>query len=151
MSTELLRFRRIVEDFSLTTLAAIPTTFGRLVYVSSLRDLSSGRYEHAGLTAVYPEDAVQQVLALCHEEIFLRILETPLSLQEQDFSSCLREMSGGLSAAVLHWRRMEAYRVLIPEQVPSYLKELFCSNLAALLEILSSECSTAHSGASPLR
>ncbi|HUI74023.1 MAG TPA: hypothetical protein VLX32_03715 [Candidatus Acidoferrum sp.] len=147
MSTELLKYRRIVEDFSLTTLAAIPSTFGRLVYVSSLRDLSTGEYEHAGLAAVYPGDAVQQALALCHEEVFLRILETPLSLQEQDLCDCLREMSGGLSAALLHWRRMEAYRVLIPERVPAYLKELFCSNLAALLEILSSECSTARSGA----
>ncbi|HUL16815.1 MAG TPA: hypothetical protein VLV88_12510 [Terriglobales bacterium] len=147
MSSELLKYRRIVEDFSLTTLAAIPCAFGRLVYISSLRDLSTGKYEHAGLTAVYPEDAVQHAIALCHEEVFLRILETPLSLQEHDLCDCLREMTDGLAVALTHWRRMEAYRVLIPEQVPAYLKELFCSNLAALLEILASECSTARSGA----
>lgn len=147
MSNDLLQYRRIVEDFATTSLAAIPNVFGRLVYVSSLRDLSTGKYEHAGLSALYPENAVQQALALCHEELFLRILETPLALQESDLRDCLQEMSEGLDSSLLHWQRMEAYRVLIPEQIPGYLKELFCSNLRVLLEILSSERSTAHSSA----
>ena len=61
--TGLQQNRRIVQDFTLTTLAGIPTLFGRLVYVASLRDLSSGRYEHAGLAALYPEEALQQARA----------------------------------------------------------------------------------------
>lgn len=147
MSNELFQYRRIVEDFASTTLAAIPNVFGRLVYISALRDLSTGKYEHAGLVALYPENAVQQALALCHEELFLRILETPLALQQEDLRDCLSEMSEGLSSSLLHWQRLEAYRVLIPEQMPGYLKELFCSNLRVLLEILCSDCSTVHSDA----
>jgi len=137
--------RRIIQDFTLTTLAGIPGDYGRLTYMASLRDLSSGRYEHAGLTALYPDEAVQQALELCHEQLFERVLETPLSRQETDLKECLERMPGGLCAALAHWRRMEAYRVLMPERVPGYLKELFCSNLRALLEILLEECSTAHS------
>jgi hypothetical protein len=145
MITQLQQNRRIVQDFTLTTLAGIPGEFGRLTYMASLRDLSSGRYEHAGLAALYPDEAMQQALQLCHEQIFERVLETPLARQETDLRGCLERMPGGLCATVAHWRQMEAYRVLMPERVPGYLKELFCSNLRALLEILQEECSTAHS------
>jgi hypothetical protein len=113
--------------------------------MASLRDLSSGKYEHAGLAALYPEDAIQQALNLCHEQIFERVLESPLARQEADLKECLERMPGGLCGTVAHWLRMEAYRVLIPERAPDYLKELFCSNLRALLEILQEECSTVRS------
>ena len=143
--TQLQQNLKIIQDFTLTTLAGIPGPFARLVYISSLRDLSSGRYEHAGLSAMYPDEAVQQSLELCHEQIFERVLETPLAQQKQDLRTCLEQMQGGLLPTVAHWRRMEAYRVLMPEPAPAYLKDLFCSNLRALLEILQDQCSTARS------
>ncbi len=145
MITQLQQNRRIIQDFTLTTLAAIPGEFGRLTYIASLRDLSCGRYEHAGLAVLYPDEAVQQALELCHEQIFERVLETPLAKQEVDLKECLERMPGGLPSTVAHWRRLEAYRVLMPERSPGYLKELFCSNLRALLELLQEECSTAPS------
>jgi hypothetical protein len=146
MITQLQQNRRIIQDFTLTTLAGIPGEFSRLTYLASLRDLSSGRYEHAGLATLYPDEAMQQALQLCHEQIFERVLETPLEQQEADLKQCLERMPGGLCAALTHWRRMEAYRVLMPEGAPDYLKELFCSNLRALLEILQEACSTVRSG-----
>jgi hypothetical protein len=79
--TQLQQNRRVIQDFTLTTLAVIPSAFARLTYLASLRELSSGRYEHAGLMAVYRPEAVQQALEQCHEEIFERILETPLEEQ----------------------------------------------------------------------
>jgi hypothetical protein len=145
--TQLQQNRRVIQDFTLTTLAGIPGLFARLTYIASLRDLSSGRYEHAGLAALYPDAAIQQAMQLCHEQIFERILEAPLSSQEQDLRACLARMEGGLSIAVSHWRRMEAYRVLVPEAAPEYLKDLFCSNLRVLLEILDEERSPARSSA----
>lgn len=143
METQLQQNGRIVRDFTATTLSAIPSVFARLAYLASLRDLSSGRYEHEGLRALYPDEAVQQVLAACHEELFERVLETPLMLQEQDLRECLGAMPGGLVPSVAHWRKMESFRWLMPERSPIYLKELFCSNLLALLEILAAEGSTA--------
>lgn len=145
--TQLQQNRRVIQDFTVTTLAGIPGLFARLAYLASLRDLSSGRYEHAGLAALYPDAAIQQALQLCHEQIFERILEAPLSGQEEDLRTCLAGMEGGLSVAVSHWRQLEAYRVLQPEAVPDYLKALFCSNLRALLELLDEEPSRAHSSA----
>src|SRR5260370_35905122 len=113
--------------------------------MDSVRDLSDGRYELAVVSALYPNEAMQQALHLVHEQIFERILETPLSSQEEDLRACVAGMEGGLAVAVSHWRRIEAYRVLLPEAAPDYLKELFCSNLRALLEILNENCFPAHS------
>ena len=143
---EILRIQPIVRDLTATTLAAIPNVFGRLTYIASLRDLSSGRYEHSGLEAVYPQDAVQEALVFCHQEIFSRVLEMPLSVQEQDLGEFLEGMPSALPATIVHWRQLEAYRILPPEDAPDYLKELFYSNLRALLEILESQHSTTRSG-----
>lgn len=142
---QVLRVQQIVADFTGATLAAIPNTYGRLTYIAALRDLSSGRYEHAGLAAVYSPDAVQEALSYCHNEIFLKILETPLSLQELDLRECLEGMPGNLTTTIAHWRQMEAYRILPPEDAPDYLRELFFSNLRVLLELLEAENSTARS------
>lgn len=139
--------RRVVQDFTVNSLAGIPGPLARLVYVASLRDLSSGRYEHQGLAALYPEEAVQQALELCHEQIFERILEMPLEKQLEDLRNCLSAMEGGLPAVVSHWRQLEPYRILLPENAPGYLKELFVSNLRALLEILHEQCNPGHSDA----
>lgn len=145
MMTQLQQNRRIIHDFASTTLAAISGMFARLTYVASLRDLSSGVYEHSGLEVLYPREAVQQALARCHEELFERILEMSLAAQETDLRACLAGMEGGLASAVDHWTKMESYRVLMPEASPDYLKTLFCSNVRLLLEILRKESRRPHS------
>ena len=147
MDDQILRNKSVVRDFTATTLAAIPNTFGRLIYITSLRDLSSGTYEHAGLAALYPQDAIQESLECCHHEIFQKILETPLSVQADDLRECLRGMPVSFKSTVSHWRQLESYRILPPGNAPDYLKELFFSNLRALLEILEAECSRARSSA----
>jgi hypothetical protein len=143
--TQLQQNRRVIQDLTATTLAAIPSLFARLTYLASLRDLSSGRYTHAGLCSVYSEESVQQALAQCHEEVFERILETPLEGQREDLRACLESMEGGLESAVRQWRRLEVYRMLLTTDSPDYLKDLFCSNARALLDILEEECCKARS------
>jgi hypothetical protein len=143
--TQLQQNRRVIQDLTTTTLAAIPRLFARLTYLASLRDLSSGRYAHAGLSAMYSEEAVQQALAQCHEEVFERILETPLEGQLEDLRACLEAMEGGLPVAVRQWQRLEAYRMLLTTESPEYLKDLFRSNVRVLLEMLEEECSRARS------
>lgn len=134
--TQLQQNRRIILDLTSSALGALPGSFARLAYIASLRDLSTNTYEHPGLAAVYSLEAIQQALEQCHEEIFERILETPLSLQEDDLRAYLQTLPVGLSTVTSHWRKLEAYRVLLPAESPDYLKELFCSNIRALLEIL---------------
>jgi hypothetical protein len=142
--TQLHQNRRIIHDFTVTSLSVIPGFFARLAYLASLRDLSSGRYEHAGLEAIYPSASVQQALEKCHEELFERLLEMPLQAQQEDLRKCLAGMEGGLSTSVENWQSLESYRVLIPSDAPDYLKTLFCSNLRTLLGILQQDIRHSH-------
>jgi hypothetical protein len=130
--------RAVIEDFSSQTLAAISSDFGRLYYVSSLKDTDSGRYEHDGLTSLYSENAVQAALSHCHEELFSRILETPLRDQERDLRSCLGSAGDQYWDVIESWRENRTFKEMCPEGLPDYLQDLFCSNMTALLAIFSS-------------
>jgi hypothetical protein len=127
--------RSVIEDFTSRTLASIPSDFGRLYYVSSLKDEKTSRYQHDGLMTLYSEPSVQAALTHCHEELFSRILETPLSHQEQDLRNCLNAAGDKFWAVVESWRETRYFRSMCPEGLPGYLDELFCSNMNALLAI----------------
>lgn len=130
--------RSVIEDFTSRTLAVIPSDFGRLYYVSSLKDPVTGRYMHDGLMDVYSENSVQAALAECHEEIFSRILETPLKEQEHDLRKCMRSAGDQFWDVVENWRFSRHYHAMCPQGLPEYLNDLFCSNMGALLEVFTS-------------
>ena len=121
--------RAVIEDFSSRSLAAISTDFGRLYYVSSLRDSESGRYEHDGLKSLYPENAVQAGISHCHEELFSRILETPLREQERDLRECLGSAGDQYWDVVESWLESRYFQQMCPEGLPDYLRDLFSSNM----------------------
>ncbi len=129
--------KRVIEDFTNRSLAAIPNDFARLFYISSLRDSPGSGYRHDGLATLYGDDPVQAALAQCHEELFVRILETPLEQQEWDLRLSLSGLEGGIFAALERWKAREDFAELLPPKLPGYLSELFVSNLRALLEVLS--------------
>jgi hypothetical protein len=131
--------QRVIEDFTARTLAAIPSDYGRLFYVASLRDPETHRYVHEGLTTIYPEAAVQQALEHCHSELFCKVLETPLERQEWDLRACLGALDYDLRHIVAEWQKPGAYLGMIPLGLPPYLGELFCSNLRLLLEVFADE------------
>ena len=131
--------RKVVEDLTARTLAGIPTEFGKLLYLSSLRDISTGDYVHEGLVARYSREAVQQALGYCHQELFLRVLEMPLEQQEWDLRACLEGMEGEFWGKLRRWRESEFYRLLIPSDSPEYLREIFLANVGALLDVVLEE------------
>ena len=109
-----------------------------LINKSEVRDFTS-----TTLAAI--TKSVQKSFECCRHEIFQRVMETPLAIQADDLSECLQGMPGPFAATVANWRRMESYRILPPGTAPDYLKELFFSNLRALLEILDVQHSSARS------
>lgn len=133
------QYQRLIEDFTQCTLARLPGDLARLLYVASLRDLGSGRYHHEGLESQYGEEAVQQALAFCHEQLFCRLLEQPLERLDLDLRRCLGNLEGDFGEIVRQWQELEPFRVAIPAGMPDYLRELFTSNLRVLLRGLEAE------------
>jgi len=129
--------QRIIDDFTCTTLAAIPGDFGRLVHIATLRDLISGQYKHEGLEALYSAPAVHEALYFCHEEIFQKILEIPLERQERLLRSFFAALEGDPSEIAGRWLELDVYRVLVPLGTPEYLRDLFYSNFRLLLDLVS--------------
>lgn len=134
--------RQVVENFSERTLQSISGNVSRLLYVATLRDLATGQYHHVGLASLYSEAAVDQALRLCHEELFERILETALETQENELRTCLGAFEVAPREIAARWLEHEFYKFLIPSDVPLYLRKLFCSNLAILLQLIVAEDST---------
>ena len=85
-----------------------------------------------------PASAVQAALSQCHEELFSRILETPLRDQERDLSACLASAGDKYWDVVENWRETRHFQSMCPGDLPDYLQDLFCSNMGALLAIFSS-------------
>lgn len=128
--------QRIVGDFVKNTLEHIPGNMARLLHVAMLRDLATGQYRHEGLEALYPALAVDQALRICHGELFEKVLETTLEIQDTDLRHCLNGFGDSLRDVANNWLETEFYRCLIPLGSPVYLRDLFCSNLGILLKLI---------------
>jgi hypothetical protein len=137
----------VIEEFTTRWLVPISCDLGRLVHVSQLRDLSSGRYSNPSLEQVYSEPAVHQALLYCHEELFAKVLEKPLEQQERDLRVFLAEMDSPAAEAVERWREVEFFRTLVPSGTPAYLRDLFFSNLRVILGLIVAEKATLQTAA----
>jgi hypothetical protein len=134
MLNQLQSHRQILADLVVHYLEPMNSVCGRLAYLASLRDVSTGKYVQGRLGAVYGDAPVSEVLGKCHEEVFERLLEMPLAQQEEDLLRYLGSLPGGREGNAE--RCAETIREWMPPQAPDYLKELFCSNTSALCELL---------------
>src|SRR5258707_5269617 len=66
------------------TLSQIPTTFGRLVYLSNLRDQNTGAYSHYGFEQRVGEEPAGEALRQSHWQCFSEWLNFSLEGQKAD-------------------------------------------------------------------
>jgi hypothetical protein len=136
------RNRKLTEDLTERTLAAITSEYGKLLYLSSLRDLASGQYRHEGLEAVYSSGSVQEALLQAHREVCSRIMEMPLARQEMDLLDSWKGFQAEPEDLISNWKESQVYRTLLPTGLPDYMRTLFCSNIETLLSVFEADRTT---------
>src|SRR6202167_5264066 len=126
------------------TLARIPTVFGRVLYLSSLRDETSGVYEHPGLAQMVGAEEARETLRRSHARVFQDWLCLNLEQQKADLQEYLAETPSP-AATLADWAASAAYQSWAPPTAQEVERRLFVGDLETLLALLKYE----YGGASP--
>jgi hypothetical protein len=121
------------------TLSQIPSVFGRLVYLCSLRDPNTGLYQHYGLAQVFSDQEADRVLRESHAQAFADWLCFPLEQQRADLGLYLEGLGGDPRTLLDTWIRLAPYRNLIPAGAREVERRLYLADLEAILELLRNE------------
>lgn len=127
--------RSALVDLFRHTLSRIPTVWGRLAYLASLRDVNSGAYRHHGLSATYGRDESVAALRESHERVFLEWLTMPLPAKYADLTSYFADLEDSRDSVVKHWLRTRVFRMFTPDLASAAERELFTSEFDLLLEM----------------
>jgi hypothetical protein len=117
------------------TLSRIPTHFGRLVFLSSLRDALTGRYAHEPLSQIVGREITDRTLRHSHHEVFSLWLGFTLAQQKADLDAYLMASHAPLDLVV--------YRDIAPATAHQVERQLYLADLETLLDLLRFE----HGGA----
>ena len=119
------------------TLSRIPTYFGRLVFLSSLRDAFTGRYAHPPLSQIVGHEITDRTLCHSHHEIFSEWLGFTLAQQKADLDEYLMASHSALD--------LVPYRDIVPGTAHQVERQLYLTDLETLLELLRFEHGGAYS------
>lgn len=126
-------------DLWRNTLAGISTWFGRLVYLSGLRDPNTGAYQHYGLVQVFGDEEADRTLRDSHMQIFIEWLSFSMERKKAELDGFLDSVDGGARAVIENWLRAKPYRTLPPVEAREVERRHFVSEVEVLLELLRRE------------
>ena len=127
---------RAIRDLRVRSLAGLPGELTRLVYLSSTRDYNTGEYQHAGLADRFGAATAQRALAQCHEATFRKLVYTNLADLVTQLILYVDSTGADKERVLDAWRRLQAYRVLIPGSCDEFSAKVFVSNVKIALEAL---------------
>ena len=131
--------RGAASDLWRNTLSQIPSVFGRLVYITSLRNPNNGRYEHHGLGLVFGDKEADKALRQSHETAFAEWIGYTLEQQKADLDLYLSAINGSKKGIIENWLRLTPYRNLVPVSARSVERDLYLSDLETILELVRNE------------
>ena len=124
-------------DLWLHTLAQIPVVIGRLVYLSSLRDTVTGRYEHHGLSLVFGEPEAEKAIRGSHRKVFHEWLAEGLEAKVEDLATYLESCGEDPAQVLKHWAGTEVWQTFYPTGTLPAEKSLFTNDMRSAVRILS--------------
>jgi hypothetical protein len=131
--------RSAAADLWRHTLSQIPSVFGRLVYLSSLRDTNDDSYEHHGFALMFGEELSSSTLRQSHHQTFSEWLCFGLEEQKADLDLYLSSLETDRVTVVETWLRLTPYRHLVPADAKPPERELYIADLETLLKLLRNE------------
>lgn len=131
--------RGSAEDLWRRTLEQLPTCFGRLVYLASLRSSNTGTYEHHGLAQIYGAEEADRALRQSHQQVFAEWLCYGLERQKEELGDYLRRLDATPQLAIENWIRFTPYRNFVPADAREAERRLFLSDLDLVMEMLRAE------------
>jgi hypothetical protein len=127
--------RSAAADLWRNTVSQIPSVFGRLVYLASLRNPNNGSYEHHGLALVFGEDEANKALKNSHTAVFAEWLSFDLEQQKADLDLYIADLFEDKRVVVETWLRLAPYRNLLPTSVRGVERRLYIADFTALLQL----------------
>ena len=137
--------REAITDLKERSLASIPGQITRLLYLSATRDFSTGRYYHAGLAFQFTNEIAEMALESEHREVFERLVFSTLEVIVQELEAFISVTQSEPKQILQTWKKLQPYRVVIPQDCNPVASELFFSNVRIALAILEAR----HSGNPP--
>jgi hypothetical protein len=128
--------RKAAYDLWRHTLCHIPSVFGRLFFLASLRNQNSGRYEHHGLSQVFGSLEASRALKKSHREAFSEWISYKMDEQKADLELYLSDQPEDKRTILKTWEKLEPYRNVLPSSAKDVEKKLYLSDLRALLSTL---------------
>lgn len=121
------------------TLSQIETVFGRLEYLSTLRNHHTGRYEHYGLEQRVGAERSEATLRRSHEALFMDWLGFALETQKGEIEVYLSTREETVEEILSSWLRVRPFNTWVPASARNAERQLFLSDLNVVLELIRRE------------
>lgn len=135
-SMEFLRLEAALRYARHAILEALPNDLTRLIYLASLRDCNTGVYLHPELSRQNGLGTADQALRICHEEVFARLMATPLADYVSQLEAYIRYTNAEKTCVLGTWRSLPAYRATVPLGASSLETEFFFGSVDVALLVL---------------
>jgi len=126
------------EDLKIRSLAQMGNDFARILYLSSLRDFSTGEYHHHGLATSFSESAASGALTACHQELFYSLVMLPLESFVAQIDRFIRSTHKDYQSVLSAWENLQAYNTAVPSVCDQMAADLFRSNIRVTMAFLKS-------------
>ena len=128
--------QNISSGAGLRELSQIETSYGRLVYLASLRNPDNGRYEYYGSEVSVPSAINREFLRL-HEEVFHEWVTYTLERKKADVELYIAGIKSIDPAELINaWLRLTPYKNLVPAAIQGPERQKHISDFEAILGLL---------------
>jgi hypothetical protein len=125
-----------ISEFVNLALSRIPSTFGKLALLASLKDEQTGRYADPLAVLLYGRKQTEDCLKQKHAEIFFPWLRLALAAQTLDLNKCLTCWKDDQNPLTTSWFDEKLPEKLIPGLASEMEHALFMGNLRAAFDSL---------------